>query len=224
MAACKVFCVVALSLGLCDGFSHPSAPSSVRPCMELSAVGKVQRKWAKDRGTLAQEVALDKGGTISDEDRGIIGNIDVVFKQGNSTLATKAIMGQPLSEVATQADQFIRYKCKKGECGTCEVQVDGKWIRSCVSTIPYVAPGETYAVTVKPSMVKKSKKSSRFYSVRSFIDGWVNNIIGMFGFIKTSATEGKNFNDRIDGEAEILAKVAARKKAKLAAKKQQAGR
>ena len=36
-------------------------------------------------------------------------------------------------QVAAQSGQYIKYQCKKGQCGTCEVRVDGKWIRTCVS-------------------------------------------------------------------------------------------
>ena len=36
-------------------------------------------------------------------------------------------------QVAAQSGQYIKYQCKKGACGTCEVRVDGKWIRTCVS-------------------------------------------------------------------------------------------
>lgn len=193
--------------------NHPRTPA--RAATPLFAVAS-RPKWAQKK-TLAEET----GGGLSDADKGLIGTIDVAFHQGNSTKMTKAIQGQPLSEVASQADQFIRYKCKKGECGTCEVKVDGKWIRSCVSVIPYVAPGDTFEVTVKKGMIK-SKKSSRFFSVRSFIDGWVNNILGMIGFVRTSAGEGKNFKARLDNEAEIAQLVAKRKAAKKAAEKEKA--
>ena len=76
-----------------------------------------------------------------------------------------ATQGQPLSAVAAQAGQYVKFKCGKGECGTCEVRVDGQWIRTCVAKMPYVPKGEEYNVFVRPTMVK-SKKSSRFFSFR----------------------------------------------------------
>ena len=97
---------------------------------------------------------------------GLTGNIPVKFSQGNDTLSTMAIVGQPLGDVAAQAGQYIKYKCRKGECGTCEVRVDGKWIRTCTATVPYVDKGQDYNVFVRPSMVPKGKKSSRFFSFR----------------------------------------------------------
>ena len=167
----------------------------------------LQRKWQNERTKLA-----DDPNTIKDS--GLAGAIQVRFKQGNATKMTRAEVGTPLSEVASQADQFIRYKCKKGECGTCEVQVNGKWVRTCVSTVPYVE--DVFEVTVKPTMMKGQGKASKFYSVKSFIMGWYNNILGMVGFVKTSATEGKNFRDRLDGEDEVARLVAERKAARLA--------
>ena len=68
-------------------------------------------------------------------------------------------------------------------------------------------------------MMKGQGKASKFYSVKSFVMGWYNNILGMVGFVKTSATEGKNFRDRLDGEDEVARLVAERKAARLAAKK-----
>ena len=129
---------------------------------------------------------------------------------------TRAEVGTPLSEVASQADQFIRYKCKKGDRGRCEVQVNGKWVRTCVATVPYVEDN-VFEVTVKLTMMKGQGKASKFYSLKSFVMGWYNNILGMVGFVKTSATEGKNFRDRLDGEDEV-ARLGDRKEgARLAA-------
>ena len=71
----------------------------------------------------------------------------------------------PSSQVAAQAGQYIKYKCGKGECGTCEVRVDGKWIRTCAVQVPFVGQGEVYQVHVRHSM-KEPKKSSRFYSFK----------------------------------------------------------
>ena len=185
------------------GFSSRSRPRHPT----LLQAKTLQRKWQTERTKLA-----DDPNTIKDS--GLAGAIQVLFKQGNATKMTRAEVGTPLSEVASQADQFIRYKCKKGECGTCEVQVNGKWVRTCVATVPYVE--DVFEVTVKPTMMKGQGKASKFYSLKSFVMGWYNNILGMVGFVKTSATEGKNFRDRLDGEDEVARLVAARKAKRLA--------
>jgi hypothetical protein len=73
-----------------------------------------ETKWVK-KSTLADN---DKDVPLSD--KGIQGTVAVVFKQGNATKTTLAQPGELLRNVASQAGQFIKYGCGKGECGTCE--------------------------------------------------------------------------------------------------------
>lgn len=119
-------------------------------------------KWQK-LDTLADK--LGSADTLGAEAVGLDGTIPVIFQQGNTTLTTMARPGQPLKQVAMQANQFIRYKCGKGECGTCEVKIDGQWVRTCSASVPALGPGQQYVINVKPSMIK-TKKSSRFFSFR----------------------------------------------------------
>ena len=193
------------------GLQAPHRPALHAPSRTALGAKTLQRKWQTERTKLAD----DYGAPTDIVDKGLAGSIQVLFKQGNATKMTRAEVGTPLSEVASQADQFIRYKCKKGECGTCEVQVNGKWVRTCVATVPYVEDN-VFEVTVKPTMMKGQGKASKFYSLKSFVMGWYNNILGMVGFVKTSATEGKNFRDRLDGEDEVARMVAERKAKRLA--------
>jgi len=174
------------------------------------------KDWSR-RATLAEK----EGGSadLGLEAVGIEGDIAVEFLQGNRTLRTMANVGQPLSAVAAQAGQFIKYKCKKGECGTCAVRVNGEWIRTCSVTVPYMPKGETYEIFVRGTMLEP-KKASRFFSARSFFDGFRNNLLGMVGFVKEGplSRKGKKvFNDRIEAERLLQEKVAARKAAKKAA-------
>jgi hypothetical protein len=109
-------------------------------------------------------------------------------------------------QVAAQAGQYIKYKCKKGECGTCAVRVDGNWIRTCSVSVPHVPEGQSYEVRARvparaqsappltPTLARrqvfvrgtmlKPTKSSRFFSVKSFFSGFKNNLLGMVGFAK----------------------------------------
>lgn len=101
-----------------------------------------------------QTLADEAGGLADVKDAsavGLVGTIPIIFEQGNETLETMAIVGQPLSEVASQCGQYIKYKCGKGECGTCEVRVEGKWIRTCSTRVPALPPGEVYNVHVRAS-------------------------------------------------------------------------
>jgi ferredoxin len=146
---------------------------------------------------------------------GLGGDIEVLFKIGDEEKPTNAFAGQPLSEVAAQAGAVIPYKCKKGECGTCKVMIDGHWTQACQTKIPALGKGEVFQVNIRETSVK-SKKASGFYSAASFRDGFLNNAIGVVGFVKEGIAEEDNFKVRMEREKELLAKVAAKKAAKKA--------
>ena len=196
-----VLALLASATSCVDGFS-PAASSM--HAMRRTNPAIVMKDWSR-RQTLAEK----EGG----DGAGLDGTIPVVFEQGNETLRTMAQVGQPLSAVAAQAGQAIKYKCRKGECGTCEVRVNGQWLRTCVSTVPYMDKGDEFKVFVRPSMAKV-KKSTRFFSFTSFIAGFRNNLLGMLGFVRDGRKSGGAFKDRIDAEAELARKVAERKAAK----------
>lgn len=63
----------------------------------------------------------------------------------------------------------------------------------------------------------KSKKSSKFFSFRSFLAGAKNNILGMIGFVKEGRKSKDAFKERLQREEDLLAKAAAKKAARLAA-------
>jgi aerobic-type carbon monoxide dehydrogenase small subunit (CoxS/CutS family) len=141
----------------------------------------------------------------------------VIFNQGNETKKTMGLAGQPVSDVAAQAGQYIRYGCKKGECGTCEAMCNGQWIRPCVSKIPALADGEEYVVTIK-AIKAKSTSSGKFFSVKSFFMGFYNNLVGMVGFVKQRRQARKNFDERMDIEKRITQKAEEKRLARLAEK------
>ena len=148
---------------------QPSAPSTAHRSVtkgkaSSSALFEYVPKWKK------KETLADSAGDMSDDEKGLVGTIPVVFKQGNETRRTLASPGQPLSFVAAQAGQPIRYGCKKGECGTCECMANGKWIRPCVESVPDWAPGQELVLNIK-ALKNKSKSSGKFYSVKSFFMG-----------------------------------------------------
>ena len=163
---------IAFILLLCVSTSYAFQPSPPSTAQRLATKGKASSsalfeyvpKWKK------KETLADSAGDMSDDDKGLIGTIPVVFKQGNETRRTLASPGQPLSFVAAQAGQPIRYGCKKGECGTCECMANGKWIRPCVESVPDWAPGQELVLNIK-ALKNKSKSSGKFYSVKSFFMG-----------------------------------------------------
>jgi ferredoxin len=168
-------------------------------------------KWTK-KATLAEEK-----GSINDigfENVGLKGTIPVIFKQGNDTRTSMAWAGQPIRDVAAQAGQFIKYGCGKGECGTCECMINGKWVRPCIATVPATASGEELVVQVK-EVKNKSKSSGTFFSIRSFLMGFWNNLLGMIGFVKFRRAAKQNWDERKAYE-DLVAQKALEKKLRRA--------
>jgi len=138
------------------------------------------------------------------------GTVPVVFQPQN--VMTMAAVGQPLSEVASRADVFIKYKCKKGQCKTCAVNIGGKWVCACQTKIPVQAPGQHFGVRVRPvSEKQKDAKKAAFFSPQSIKDGFSNNVMGMVGFAKEAFHSNPDFEVRMERErriAELTAKKA----------------
>ena len=126
-----------------------------------------------------------------------------------------ALAGQPLRDVATQAGQFIKYGCGKGECGTCECLVNGQWIRPCCASVPPVAADQSYVVTVKETKAKVVS-SGKFYSAKSFALGFWNNLLGMVGFVKARRKARENWKERQEYEELIRVKTLEKKMARAA--------
>eukprot|EP00747_Dinoflagellata_sp_TGD_P125335 gnl/TRDRNA2_/TRDRNA2_174142_c1_seq1.p1 gnl/TRDRNA2_/TRDRNA2_174142_c1~~gnl/TRDRNA2_/TRDRNA2_174142_c1_seq1.p1 ORF type:complete len:731 (+),score=146.84 gnl/TRDRNA2_/TRDRNA2_174142_c1_seq1:31-2223(+) len=139
-----------------------------------------------------------------------LGDTPVVFQPAN--VMTMARVGQPLSDVAAQADVFIRYKCRKGECKTCVVNIDGRWVSACQTKIPPVAKGENFGVRVrKVSEAHKYKQTATFFSPRSIIDGAWNNALGMVGFARDAFGADPDFEVRMERER-MIQEIAEKKK------------
>jgi ferredoxin len=167
-------------------------------------------KWTKKK-TLAEE----QGSTASlgFDTIGLKGNIPVVFRQGNDTRTSMAWAGQPLRDVATQAGQYIQYGCGKGECGTCECMMNGKWIRPCVEIVPALAAADAGDLIIQVKAVKaKSKSSGTFFSIRSFLMGFWNNLLGMVGFVKFRKAARRNWEERKAYEDLVLKRTMEKKR------------
>jgi len=165
-------------------------------------------KWKK------QKTLVETEGDINPQDKGIVGTTRIVFKCGEASISTLASPGDPIRDVASQAGQFIKYGCGKGECGTCESKCGTSYIKPCIAVVPGdIADGEDYVIEVK-EVKNKARSSGKFYSVRSFLMGFYNNVLGMFAFVKTRKSANNNYNDRIEFEA-MIARKAAERKAKV---------
>lgn len=177
-------------------------------------IGKnYEPKWKK------KETLADKSKDLDPSELGLTGTIPVIFKSGDNTISTVASPGAPIRDVASQAGQFIKYGCGKGECGTCQALCNGKYIKPCVALVPAnLLDGEEYVIEVKETK-SKSTSSGKFYSVKSFFMGFYNNLLGMVGFVLTRRAANRNLDERLEFEKMIAEKAAAKKAAKEAAKK-----
>lgn len=123
-----------------------------------------------------------------------------------SKVTAYAQVGDSLSDVAKNANVEIQYKCKKGECGTCEVNVQGKWIKACQTKI-----------TSKDSLkitVKEYKKKPAFFSPQSLADGFNNNVLGMVGLVTEGIKVDDEYQARMMREKKLADMVAAKKSEK----------
>jgi ferredoxin len=55
---------------------------------------------------------------------------------GAKKATVTAYAGQKISQVANSARVPIKYNCKAGDCGTCEVNIDGKIVKACQAVLP----------------------------------------------------------------------------------------
>jgi 2Fe-2S iron-sulfur cluster binding domain len=170
-------------------------------------------QWKK-KTTLSDELA-QSGNPKDFAQIGLKGSIPVVFRQGDDVKSTMALPGQPLRDVASQAGQFIKYGCGKGQCGTCEALVNGQWIRPCISFVPGdLAPNESFVVQVK-QVKSVAKSSGKFFSVRSFFMGFYNNFLGIVGFVKYRKQAKQNWSERQEYEDLIRQKTLEKKLARM---------
>jgi ferredoxin len=233
-----IVCVVATStLGFTPSSSSTlftaSSPSrTTNGCSKKASLltryvvqGNSKKKGYEPKWTKKKTLADEQGSTSSlgFENVGLKGTIPVVFKQGNDTRTSMAWAGQPLRDVATQAGQYIKYGCGKGECGTCECMMNGKWIRPCIETVPSSAASDGDLIIQVKAVKAKSASSGKFFSLRSFIMGFWNNLLGMIGFVKFRKAARKNWEERKAYEdlvrQKTMEKKLARAKAAVAANK-----
>mmetsp|Transcript_14760 Transcript_14760/g.20930 ORF Transcript_14760/g.20930 Transcript_14760/m.20930 type:complete len:240 (+) Transcript_14760:94-813(+) len=179
-------------------------------------------KWKK-KATLA-----DSSADLSLEEKGLVGAVPITFQQGTgedaTLIKTSAMPGQPLKLVASQAGQYIKYGCGKGECGTCDSLCNGKYLKPCVDVVPTdLTPdpetGEYPNLVIQVKGTKaKVVSSGKFFSVKSFFLGFWNNLLGMGGFVRDRRKAKKNYQERISQEEEIkrLTEEKKRKKAEAA--------
>jgi len=180
-------------------------------------------KWKK-LATLSESAGT---GELSTKEKGLAGAIPIKFQMGEgekaSFIETAAMPGQPLKLVASQAGQYIKYGCGKGECGTCESLCNGKYLRMCVDMVPADLEPEADTGRIAPLVIQvkgtraKVVSSGKFYSAKSFLMGFWNNLLGMGGFVRDRRKAKKNWKERMAKEDEIKRLTEEKKRKRAAA-------
>jgi hypothetical protein len=217
------------TLGAHDTVFHRT--STVRSSSIFMSAATDQENIANKKGYVPKwkkkETLADVTGTadVDAKDKGLVGSVPIIFQQGTGESATlietTAMPGQPLKLVASQAGQYIKYGCGKGECGTCESLCNGKYLRPCVDVVPTDLEPDAVTGNYLPLriLVKGTKakvvSSGKFFSAKSFVLGFWNNLLGMMGFVRDRRKARKNWQERMDREAEI-ARLAEEKKRRRA--------
>lgn len=72
--------------------------------------------------------------------------VEVTFLPAKKTVVVPR--GLPLAQVASLAKVTIPYKCKKGDCGTCTVNFEGRNIKACQNALPAIGKEKKYTITI----------------------------------------------------------------------------
>eukprot|EP01039_Chlorochromonas_danica_P007385 gene7385-8168_t len=139
--------------------------------------------------------------------------VDVEFVQTHKTVKAEAEVGEKISAVARRSGVEIQYKCGKGECGTCQVRMDGKWVKTCIGT-PIISPVTNPVLRIQVPEKGEKARPAKFFTPASFVEGIINNGVGVIGFVKESLKADDAFEKRMERERKLAAKVAERKKSK----------
>jgi ferredoxin len=83
--------------------------------------------------------------------------VSLEIKTFDGVKTATGVAGGPMMK--SMASSGIIYGCKDGQCGTCEVKMDGRSVRPCVAKLPKKA---VVKVDITGNTVLKSRKQSNF--------------------------------------------------------------
>ena len=84
--------------------------------------------------------------------------VELEIKTFKGVVKAKGTAGQPLIK-AIPNSAGLQYGCKEGTCGTCEVKLNGKVVRTCVAKMPNKSP---LKVDITTNKLLKSRKNSNW--------------------------------------------------------------
>ena len=65
--------------------------------------------------------------------------MEIVWPDGQRSVSCK---GEDWLSAARQAGVHVPTGCMGGSCGACEIDVNGKTVRACISTVPAAKSGQ----------------------------------------------------------------------------------
>lgn len=83
--------------------------------------------------------------------------VSLEIKTFDGVKMATGVAGAPMSK--SMGSSGIIYGCKDGQCGSCEVKMDGRAVRPCVAKLPKKA---VVKVDITQNAVLKSRKQSNF--------------------------------------------------------------
>jgi hypothetical protein len=95
--------------------------------------------------------------------------------------------------------------------------MNGKWVRPCIETVPAHAASAGDLIIQVKAVKAKSASSGKFFSLRSFLMGFWNNLLGMIGFVKFREAARKNWEERRSYEDLVRQKTMEKKLARARA-------
>lgn len=84
--------------------------------------------------------------------------VELEIRTFKGVVKAKGTAGQPLMK-AIPASAGLKYGCKEGVCGTCEVKLNGKTVRTCVEKMPNKSP---LKVDITTNKLLQSQKNSNW--------------------------------------------------------------
>ena len=138
------------------------------------------------------------------------------FSQGGQNLTTAALPGQPLAAARDGGGAGRPLPVPtRATVPPCEVHANGQAVRTPPDGGARAPPARRTSSRCR--CAAKTKKASRFFSIKSWGAGFKNNLLGMVVKTRAGRKEKEAFNDRMSEEQRIKLALAAKKAAKARA-------
>ena len=119
-----LFALVAFASNSVFGFSSVSSQTPRQDTTSLNLFGGLKNAFANEEMGARKNEGLSNGPNYNE-------NVSV-----NGKPVQGAVVGQKLTVVAGRARVKIPVNCQKGDCGTCVVNMNGRKVKACQTSLP----------------------------------------------------------------------------------------